>query len=93
MGYKHSIDPYVAMLKRSERKAIGYGLLALFLLIVAVLVSNLGGDRAGQFSTLVEPVRSTVGIFLLCGSGISIFAAIWSIGQYVYFVKWPERFE
>ena len=30
MGYKHSIDPYVAMLRRSERKAIGYGFLAIY---------------------------------------------------------------
>jgi len=93
MGYRHSIDPYVAMLKRSERKAIGYGILALFLLILAFVATGIGGDGAGQFSALVAPVRSTVGLFLLCGSGLSIVAAIWFIGRYVYFVKWPERFE
>lgn len=96
MGYKHSIDPYVAMLKRSERKAFGYGFLALFLLILAVVASGIGGNdagNAGKFSVLVEPVRSTVGLFLICGSGLSLLAAIWFIGRYVYFVKWPERFE
>lgn len=93
MGYRHSIDPYVAMLKRSERKAIGYGFLALLLLILAFVATGIGGDSAGQFSALVEPVRSTVGLFLLCGSGFSIVVAMWFIGRYVYFVKWPERFE
>jgi hypothetical protein len=93
MGYRHSIDPYVAMLKRSERNAIGYGFLALFLLILAFVTTGIGGDGAGQFSALVEPVRSTVGLFLLCGSGLSIVAATWFIGRYVYFVKWPERFK
>jgi hypothetical protein len=83
----------VAILKRSERKAIGYGFLALFLLILAFVATGIGGDGAGQFSALVEPVRSTVGLFLLCGSGLSVVAAIWFIGRYVYFVKWPERFE
>ncbi|GAA0432513.1 hypothetical protein ACFOY5_20960 [Massilia aurea] len=93
MGYKHSIDPCVALLKRSERKAIGYGFLALFLLVLAFLVAGIDSDGAGQFSALVEPVRSTVGLFLLSGSGLSILAAIWLIGRYVYFVKWPERSE
>ena len=93
MGYKHSIDPYVAMLKRSERKAIACGFLAVFLLVLAFLVAGIGSDSAGQFSALVEPVRSTVGLFLLCGSGLSILAAIWLIGRYMYFVKWPERFQ
>jgi hypothetical protein len=93
MGYKHSIDPYVAMLKQSERKAIGYGFLALLLLILAYVATGVGDDDAGQFSALVAPVRSMVGLFLLCGSGLSISAVIWFIGRYVYFVKWPERFE
>lgn len=93
MGYKHSIDPYVAMLKRSERKAFGYGFLALFLLILTVVASGIGGNDAAKFSVLVEPVRSTVGLFLICGSGLSLLAAIWFISRYVYFVKWPERFE
>jgi len=93
MGYKNSIDPYVAMLKRSERKAFGYGFLALFLLILAVVASGIGGNDAGKFSVLVESLRSTVGLFLICGSGLSLLAAIWFIGRYVYFVKWPERFE
>lgn len=93
MGYKHSIDPYVAMLKRSERKAFGYGFLALFLLILAVVASGIGGNDAGKFSVLVESLRSTVGLFLICGSGLSLLAAIWFIGRYMYFVKWPERFE
>lgn len=93
MRYRHSIDPYVAMLKQSERKAMGYGFLALFLLILAFVATGISGDGAGQFSALVEPVLSTVGLFLLCGSGLSIMAAIWFIGRYVYFFKWPERFE
>lgn len=93
MGYRHSIDPYVAMLKQSERKAFGYGFLALFLLGMAFLVAGTGSDGAGQFSPLVELVRSTVGLFLLCGSGLLILAATWFIGRYVYFFKWPERFE
>lgn len=93
MGYRHSNDPYVAMLKQSERKAFGYGFLALFLLGMAFVVASTGSDGAGQFSPLVELVRSTVGLFLLCGSGLSILAAIWFIGRYVYFFKWPERFE
>ena len=93
MGYKHSIDPYVAMLKRSERKAIGYGFLAFLLLVLAFLVASIDGDGAGEFSALVEPVRSTVGLFLLSGSGLSILASIWFIGRYVYFIKWPDRFE
>lgn len=93
MGYKHYINPYVAMLKRSERKAFGYGFLALFLLVLAFVASGIGGDDAGNFSVLVESVRSTVGLFLICGSGLSFLAAIWFIGRYVYFAKWPERFE
>lgn len=93
MGYRHPIDPYVAMLKQSERKAIGYGFLALFLLVLALVVTGISSDGAGQFSALVEPVRSTVGLFLLSGSGLSILATIWFFGRYVYFVKWPERFE
>jgi len=93
MGCRHSIDQYVAMLKRLERKAIGYGFLALFLLILAFVVNSIGSDNAGQFSALVEPVRSMVGRFLLCGSGLSILAAICFIGRYVYYIKWPERFE
>ena len=93
MSYKHSIDPYVAMLKQSERKAMGYGFLAVFLLVLAFLAAGIDSDGAGQFAALVEPVRSMVGLFLLCGSGISISAAIWFIGRYLYFVKWPERFE
>lgn len=93
MGYKHSSDPYVAMLKRSELKAIGYGFLALFLRVIAFLVVCISNDDAWQFSLLVEQVRYTVGLVLLCGSGLSILAAIWFIGRYVYFFKWPERFE
>jgi len=93
MGYKHSVDPYVAMLKRSESKAVSYCFLSLFLLILALLTAGIDSDGAGQFSALVEPVRSMVGLFLLGGSGLSILAAIWFIGRYVYFVKWPERFE
>lgn len=93
MGYKHSIDPYMAVLKQSERKVIGYGSLALFLLVMAFVVADIGGDGAGQFSALVELVRSKVGLFLLCGSGLSSLAALRFIGRYVYFVKWSERFE
>lgn len=93
MGYKHSIAPYVAMLKRSERKAIGYGVLAMFLLALALLVAGIGSNGTGQFSPLVESVRSAVGPILLCGSGLSILAALWFICRYVYFFKWPERFE
>jgi hypothetical protein len=93
MGYRNPIDPYVAMLKQSERKAIGYGLLALFLLIMAYVATGIGGDGAGQFSAVVERVQSMMALFLLCGSGLSILAAIWFIGRYAYFVKWPERFE
>jgi hypothetical protein len=93
MGYRHSIDPYVAMLKRSERKAKGYGFLAFLLLSLSFVASGIGSDGAGQFSGLVEPVRSTVSFFLLCVGGLSILAAIWFIGHYVYFVKWPELFE
>ena len=92
MGYRNAIDPYVAMLKLSERKAIGYGFMALFLLILAFVTTGIGSNGAGQFSALVEPVRSTVGLFLLYSSGLSILAAIWFIGRYVYFVKWPGRF-
>lgn len=93
MGYKHSIDPYVAMLKRSERKAFGYGVLALFLMILAFMASGIGDNDAGKFSVLVDPLRSTISLFLICGSGASLLAAIWFIGRYMYFVKWPERFE
>ena len=93
MGYKHCIDPYVAMLKRSERKAMGYCFLSLFLLMLAFLTAGLDSDGTGQFSALVEPVQSIVGLFLFGGSGLSILAGIFFIGRYVYFVKWPERFE
>lgn len=93
MGYKRSSDPYVAMLKRSERKAIGYGFLALFLMVIAFFVAGINSNDAGRFSLLVEQVRYTVGLVLLCGSGLSILAAIWFIGRYAYFFKWPERFE
>lgn len=93
MSYKHSIDPYIAMLKQSERKAMGYGFLAVFLLVLAFLAGGMDSDGAGQFSALVEPVQSMVGLSLLGGSGLSILAAVWFIGRYVYFAKWPERFE
>lgn len=72
---------------------MGYGFLALFLLILAFLAAGVDSDGAGQFSALVEPVRSMIGLFLLGGSGLSILTAIWFIGRYVYFAKWPERFE
>lgn len=93
MDYKQSTDPYVAMLRQSERKAIGYGFLALFLMMMAILVARISSDGAGQFSPLVEQVRYTVGLVLLCGSGLSISAAIWFIGRHMYFFKWHERFE
>jgi len=93
MGYRHPIDPYVTTLKQSERKAICYGFLAIFLPVMALAATGIDSDGVRQFSTLVEPVRSTVGFFLLSGSGLSILATIWFIGRYVYFVKWPERFE
>jgi hypothetical protein len=62
-------------------------------MVIAVLVAGISSDGAGQFSPLVERVRYTVGLVLLSGSGLSISAAIWFIGRYVYFFKWPERFE
>lgn len=93
MGYKDSINPYAAMMKRSERKAIGYGSLALFLLVLVFLVIGIDRDGTGQFLSLVEPVRDTVSLFLLYGSGLSSLAALWFIGQYMYFFKWPDRFE
>jgi len=93
MGYKHSIDPHVAMLKQSERKAIGYGILSMFLLILAYLTAGIDSEGAGRFSPLVEPVWSMVGLFLLSGSGLSFLAAIWFIGRCVYFVKSPKWFE
>jgi len=93
MSYKRNIDPYAAMLKRSERKAFGYGFLAAFLLAIAFIVAGINSDGAGQFSLMVEQVRSAVGLALLCGSGLSILVAIFFIGRYVYFFKWPERFE
>lgn len=93
MGYKPSIDPYVAMLKQSERKAMGYGVLALLMLLITFIVTGISSDSAGQFSPMVEQVRHTVGIGLLCGSGLSIFTSIWFICRYVYFLKWPERFD
>lgn len=93
MGYKHSTDPYVAMLRRSERKAIGYGFLALLLMVIAFFVTGISSHGTGQFSPVVEHVRYTVGLVLLCGSGLSVSAAIWFVGRYVYFFKWPERFE
>jgi hypothetical protein len=91
MGYKHSIDPYAAMLNESERKAIGYGFLTSFLLVLAFLVVEISTDGAGKFSSLVESVQSTVGLFLLCASGLSILISIWFIVRYVYFFKRPER--
>jgi hypothetical protein len=93
MGYKPSIDPYVAMLKRSERKAMGYGVLALLMLVITFIVTGISSDGAGQFSPMVEQVRHTVGLGLLCGSGLSILTSIWFICRYVYFFKWPERFD
>jgi hypothetical protein len=92
MSHRCPIDPYVAKLKQSERKAFGYGFLALFLLVIAFLMAG-SSNVSGQFSPLVEQVRYAVGMILLCGSGVSILVAIWFIGQYMYVLKWPQRFE
>lgn len=93
MGYKHSVAPYAAMLQHSERKAMGYGVLALVLLISTFIVTGISSDGAGRLSPMVEQVRHTVGLGLLCGSGLSVVTSIWFICRYVYFFKWPERFD
>ena len=92
MDYRYSIDPYVAMLKTSERRATGYGLLAFFMLVITFVVSGISSDGAGQFSPMVEQVKCAVGLGLLGGSGLSGLVSLCFIGRYVYFFKWPERF-
>jgi hypothetical protein len=94
MGRRHhATDPYVAMLKQSERKAIGYGMAALLNLVIAFFVTSMSSEGSGQFSPIVEQVRYTFGLGLLCACGVSAVLSLWFIGRYVYFFKWPERFE
>ncbi|MFC5514126.1 hypothetical protein ACFPOU_23775 [Massilia jejuensis] len=47
MSYKYSIDPYITMLKQSERKVAGYGFLAVFLLVLSFLAAGIDSDGAG----------------------------------------------
>ncbi|WP_426339732.1 hypothetical protein ACN9MZ_26125 [Pseudoduganella sp. S-14] len=93
MGYKHSIDPYVVMLKQSERKAIGYGLLALLILVIAIFVTSMDSERAGQLAPAVDRIRYTIALGLVCGCGLFALLSLWYIGKYAYFFKWPERFD
>jgi hypothetical protein len=90
---QHETAPYVTMLKQSERKAMGYGLIALLTLVIALFVTSMSSDGAGQFAPIVEQVRYTVGLGLLCACGVSALLSLWFIGRYAYFFKWPERFE
>jgi hypothetical protein len=94
LGHRqYSIDPYVAILKQSERKAVAYGLIAALTLVIAFVVADLPGEGAGQFAPMVEQVRYTVGLGFLCACGASGLLSLWFIGRYAYFIKWPERFE
>lgn len=92
-GRKYSIDPYIAMLKQSERKAVIYGLSALMTLVMEFIVTSPGDERAGHFAPLVEQVRYTAGLGMLFACGVFSLMSLWFIGRYVYFLKWPERFE
>ena len=90
---RYSTDPYLAMLKQSERKAMGYGLVAAMTLAIVFIISHMENDGAGQFAPVVEQVRYAVGLGLLGACGVSSLLALWFIGRYAYFIKWPERFE
>lgn len=81
------------MLKQSERKAMGYGFIAAVTLAIAFIISHMNNDGAGQFAPVVEQVRYAAGLGLLGACGVSSLLALWFIGRYAYFIKWPERFE
>jgi hypothetical protein len=87
------IDPYVAMMTRLERSAWAYALIAGIALVTSFFVGDFSSEGAGQFAPTVEQVRYMIGLGFLCASGLSCVASLWSFGRYVYFTKWPERFE
>ena len=90
---QHDTDPYLTMLKQSERKAIAYGLIAFLTLVITLFVTSMDSEGAGQFAPMVEQIRYAVGLFLVCACGVSALVSLWFIGRYAYYFKWPERFE
>jgi hypothetical protein len=42
------------MLKQYERKAMGYGLIEVLALIIALLVTNMSSEAAGKFASIVD---------------------------------------
>lgn len=90
---QYEIDPYLAMLKQSERKAIGYGFMALVAVAIAIFVANLDSQRTGTLALMVEAVRKTIGIGLFYTCGVLSLVSLWFIGKYVYFLKSSEKFD
>jgi hypothetical protein len=90
---QYEIDPYLAMLKQSERKAIGFGFMALVAVAIAVFVANLDSQRTGLLAPVIEQIRETIGMGLLYACGVLGLVSLWFIGKYIYFLKWPEKFD
>jgi uncharacterized protein involved in exopolysaccharide biosynthesis len=90
---RNAIDPYVAMLKRSEWNAIVFGLFAIFLVILALFVAKQDYESTGALASVVDDVRQKVGLGLLCACALASIASFWLARRYVYFSTWPEKFE
>lgn len=86
------IDPYEATMKRLERSGWAYALAAGAALVASFVAWNFNNEGAGQFRPLVEQVQFMIGYGFLCLAGLSCAVSLWSIGRYVYFANWPERF-
>ncbi len=81
------------MLKQAERRATGYGLIAFMTLIVTLVVIEPVSKDAGQFGPMVDQIRYAIGLILLSVGGVSAAVSLWFIGRYIYYFKWPERFQ
>jgi hypothetical protein len=92
MGRRPDIDPYDAMMNRLERNGWAYALASGAALVACFVTWNSNNEGASQFGPLVEQVRSMIGLGFLCLCGLSCALSLWSMGRYVYFAKWPERF-
>lgn len=90
---RNTIDPYVAMLKRSEAKAIAYCLLAVLMVILALFVGKTDSGSTGSLAPVADEIRQKISFGLLAACALAGAASLWFAGRYIYFIKWPERFE
>lgn len=91
--HQQHIDPYLAMMKQLERGAVAYAVIAGIALATAFFVAGLGNDKMGLLAPVVGQVQYTIGLGLLCACGVSCAVSLWLFGRYVYFARWPERFD